>query len=116
LGKQVSDTGIGIPEETQVSIFEPFQKANSSLTRDNRGVGLGLSITKQLIELLGGQIILASEVGKGSTFLVTLPINKTSAPNPYVLIIEDDPKLGVIYQMVMEQLDDTALVQWKSIC
>jgi CheY-like chemotaxis protein len=107
---QISDTGIGIPEEARVSIFEPFQKANSSLTRDNRGVGLGLSITKQLIELLGGQIVLTSEVGKGSTFLVTLPISKTSAANPYVLIIEDDPKLGVIYQMVLEQLGfDTAL-------
>lgn len=73
---QVSDTGIGIPEEAHATVFEPFQKVNSSLTRNNRGVGLGLTITKQLIELLGGQIILASEVGKGSTFLVMLPINK----------------------------------------
>lgn len=73
---QISDTGIGIPEEAHATIFEPFQKVNSSLTRNNRGVGLGLTITKQLIELLGGQIILASEVGKGSTFLVMLPINK----------------------------------------
>lgn len=74
---QVSDTGIGIPAEVQAIVFEPFQKANSSLTSDNRGVGLGLSITKQLIELLDGQITLTSEVGKGSTFLVILPISKT---------------------------------------
>jgi signal transduction histidine kinase len=74
---QVSDTGIGIPEEARAAIFEPFHKVISSPTRDNRGIGLGLSITKQLIELLDGQIVLTSEVGKGSTFLVTLPINKT---------------------------------------
>jgi PAS domain S-box-containing protein len=74
---QVSDTGIGVPEEAQASIFEPFQKVKGMLTSDNRGVGLGLSITKQLIELLDGQITLTSEVGKGSTFLVILPINKT---------------------------------------
>jgi PAS domain S-box-containing protein len=74
---QVSDTGIGIPEEARETIFEPFQKAIGSLTRDNRGIGLGLTITKQLVELMDGQITLTSEVGKGSTFLVTLPINKT---------------------------------------
>lgn len=74
---QVSDTGVGIPEEARETIFEPFQKASGSLTRDNRGIGLGLTITKQLVELMDGQITLTSEVGKGSTFLVTLPINKT---------------------------------------
>jgi PAS domain S-box-containing protein len=74
---QVSDTGIGVPPEAQATIFEPFQKVKSLLTRDNRGIGLGLSITKQLVELLDGQITLTSELGKGSTFLVTLPINKT---------------------------------------
>ncbi|HSK88681.1 MAG TPA: ATP-binding protein, partial [Anaerolineales bacterium] len=74
---QVSDTGIGVPEEAQATIFEPFQKVKSVLTRDNRGIGLGLSITKQLIDLLDGQIVLTSQAGKGSTFLVTLPIHKT---------------------------------------
>lgn len=74
---QVSDTGVGVPEEAQATIFEPFQKVKSALTRDNRGIGLGLSITKQLIDLMDGQIVLTSQVGKGSTFLVTLPIHKT---------------------------------------
>ncbi|HUH98944.1 MAG TPA: PAS domain S-box protein [Anaerolineales bacterium] len=73
---QVSDTGIGIPEESQAIIFEPFQKVDSSLTGRNRGFGLGLSITKQLVDLMGGQLELASKVGEGTTFLVTLPINK----------------------------------------
>ncbi|MBN2118290.1 MAG: PAS domain S-box protein [Anaerolineales bacterium] len=73
---QVSDTGIGIPAEAQAAVFEPFQKVNSVLTRDNRGIGLGLSITKQLVDLMDGQIKLDSEIGKGSTFTVTFPINK----------------------------------------
>ncbi len=107
---QVSDTGIGIPAEVQKIIFEPFQKATNALTRDNRGIGLGLSITKQLIELMDGQIVLTSEVGKGSTFLVTLPITKSNVIKPFALIIEDDPKVGLIYQMTLQQMGfDTAL-------
>jgi len=73
---EVSDTGIGIPDEAQAVIFEPFKKVDTSLIGRNRGFGLGLSITKQLVDLMGGQIELTSKVGKGSTFLVTLPINK----------------------------------------
>jgi signal transduction histidine kinase len=73
---QVSDTGIGIPAEAQTIIFEPFQKVNSVLTKDNRGIGLGLSITKQLVDLMNGHITLESEVGKGSTLTVTFPINR----------------------------------------
>jgi len=107
---EISDTGIGVPREAQALIFEPFQKAKSSLTTDNRGIGLGLSITKQLVELLDGQITLTSEVGKGSTFRVVLPINKTTTAKPFVLIIEDDPKLAVIFQMTLQQIGfDTAL-------
>lgn len=73
---QVSDTGIGIPVEAHALIFEPFHKVNSSPVRDNRGIGLGLSITKQLVDLMGGKITLNSEIGIGSTFTVILPINK----------------------------------------
>ncbi|GAB4460750.1 MAG: hypothetical protein OHK0041_24890 [Anaerolineales bacterium] len=70
----VSDTGAGIPKEAQGYIFEPFRQVDNRITRENRGSGLGLSITKQLVELMGGQIALESEVGKGSVFTVTLPI------------------------------------------
>lgn len=73
-GIQVTDTGIGIPKEAQASIFEPFQQVRSEVTRDNRGIGLGLSITKQLVELMNGRILLESEPGQGSTFTVLLPI------------------------------------------
>jgi PAS domain S-box-containing protein len=71
---QVTDTGIGIPKEAQAYIFEPFRQADVAITHDNRGIGLGLSITKQLVELMRGRITLNSEVGKGSTFTVLLPI------------------------------------------
>jgi signal transduction histidine kinase len=71
---QVTDTGIGIPDEARSSIFEPFQQAQNSITSENRGIGLGLSITKQLIELMGGRIILESQIEQGSSFRVLLPI------------------------------------------
>jgi len=71
---QVSDTGPGIPPEIQTTIFEPFQQADGSATRKHRGYGLGLSIVKQLTELMGGEIRLESEIGKGSTFTVELPL------------------------------------------
>ena len=73
-GIQVTDTGIGIPKEAQDSIFEPFQQVRSVSIRDNRGVGLGLSITKQLVELMDGKIVLESEPGKGSVFTILLPL------------------------------------------
>jgi PAS domain S-box-containing protein len=71
---EVCDTGAGIPVDEQKNIFEPFRQVNNSITRENRGSGLGLAITKQLVELMGGQIHLESHVGKGSLFTVVLPI------------------------------------------
>ena len=71
---QVKDTGVGIPKEEQTLVFEPFRQLNSSVTRENRGVGLGLSITKQIVDLMHGRITLESEAGKGTTFFVLLPI------------------------------------------
>jgi signal transduction histidine kinase len=75
---EVRDTGAGIPADEQKNIFEPFRQVNNSITRENRGSGLGLTITKQLVELMGGQISLESQIGLGSLFAITLPI--TNAP------------------------------------
>jgi signal transduction histidine kinase len=72
----VTDSGIGISKEAQAYIFEPFRQADVAITHDNRGIGLGLSITKQLVQLMRGRITLISEVGKGSTFIVSLPLAK----------------------------------------
>jgi signal transduction histidine kinase len=71
----VSDTGIGIPEHQQTSIFERFMQADQAQGTNYGGTGLGLAISKNLIELLGGKIYVQSEVGKGSTFYFRLPIN-----------------------------------------
>jgi signal transduction histidine kinase len=70
---EVSDTGVGIPKELQRIIFNPFQQIDATSSQKESGFGLGLSIVKQLISLMDGEIKLISEVGIGSTFTVILP-------------------------------------------
>ncbi len=70
----VQDTGIGIPPEALGRIFERFQQADSSVTRRYGGTGLGLVISRQLAEAMGGTLTVTSRVGEGSTFLLSLPL------------------------------------------
>jgi len=118
----VADTGIGIAKEKMESIFDNFQQATSGTSRLYGGTGLGLAIVKQLVEPQGGDIRVESEMGKGSTFIFTLPFLKTNAeadPDTYfeepettelntefknikVLIVEDIP----LNQLLMKTLLD----------
>lgn len=75
----VSDTGIGISAETQKIIFEPFRQSDTHTRRKYGGNGLGLSLAMAYVELLGGIINIESEVNKGSTFTVTVPIRAKAA-------------------------------------
>ncbi len=70
----VSDTGIGIAPEDQEAIFEEFRQVGSDYSHKREGTGLGLTLTKKFIEMHGGKIWVKSEVGKGSTFIFTLPV------------------------------------------
>ena len=97
----VSDTGVGIPEEKQATIFEPFHQADNSISRKFGGSGLGLSISRQLAELMGGNVWLESEPEVGTTFHFTGWFKKSEKAAPWqdltatlvgkqVLIVDDN--------------------------
>lgn len=77
---EVSDNGIGIPEEMLDRIFEPFEQGEVLMEHHERGTGLGLTITRQLVELMGGSIMVESIEGEGSTFRLVLPLAPVREP------------------------------------
>ena len=78
----VTDTGIGIAKEDHEAIFEEFRQVGSNYAHKREGTGLGLSLTRKFVEMHGGKIWVESELGKGSTFTFTLPINSNPFPLP----------------------------------
>ncbi|MEK6679374.1 MAG: ATP-binding protein, partial [Nitrospirota bacterium] len=86
----VKDTGIGIDKKDHDKIFRPFEQVDGSLSRNYEGTGLGLALTKRLVEFLGGSIWFESESGKGSTFYFTLPVKPAAAEAKDMNIISLD--------------------------
>ena len=114
----VRDTGIGIPTAAQERLFQPFAQADASMARRFGGSGLGLSICKNLVEMMGGRIWVESEVGQGSTFHVSvrLPLAKELPAEPTargfpalaastlrILLVEDNPANQKLAAYILEE-------------
>lgn len=89
----VTDTGIGMDEETLRVVFDPYEQGDSSITSIGGGIGLGLSICKQLVELHGGSLTVKSALGKGSVFTFTLPLAEQDEQLESNSITNLDPQL-----------------------
>ncbi|WP_375754020.1 response regulator [Vibrio sp. HN007] len=115
---EVADTGIGIAEEKIEYLFNAFQQADSSITREYGGTGLGLTITQHLIDLMGGSISVTSRLSQGSIFQVDLPVvrinsvaketcSDTGMPcteNKSILLVEDNKTNQKVIQLLLERL------------
>lgn len=118
---EISDTGIGIAQDKLGVIFDNFKQASEDTTRLYGGTGLGLTIARQLVELMGGRITVKSEVGKGSVFTVTLDFEKSNAPDESVAEqVIDKPLLTDVDVLVVEDnnfnklLIKNILLGWKA--
>jgi len=106
----IADTGIGIRSEYCDTLFTGFTKASGSLSSKYPGTGLGLTIVSKLVALLGGSIEVESQLGKGSTFTVRLPLQREiTIPQHHrktILVIDDDPDSIVVVKALLSKLYD----------
>lgn len=124
----VSDTGIGMDKESSEKLFDAFAQADSSYSRSYDGMGLGLAICKKLIDIMKGQISVTSELGKGSSFMIDLPI-KAYVPEPSssseskppasgsrqfsrpleILVVDDEPDNAELAKLIIKKLKGTSV-------
>lgn len=95
---EIIDTGIGIPPERLAQVFEPFVEVDDSLSRRFQGTGLGLPLTQQLVELMGGTVEVESELDRGSVFRFQIPLNPATTRVPLVVIDRwlEDRRVGLV--------------------
>jgi PAS domain S-box-containing protein len=104
----VTDTGPGISQDDQTKLFQPFSQVDASPTRKTGGTGLGLSICQHLVQMHGGRIGVQSDIGKGSTFYFTLPVQQTPETSDIpidgrvILAIDDDEQVISLYERYLE--------------
>ncbi len=112
LGMDVSDTGIGMDQTRLEAIFRPFEQEDQTTTRRFGGTGLGLTISKNIVELMGGDIQVSSEVGKGTTFSFTVNLfsdeecswlDKSLITNEKILIIDDNDMASLVLREMLER-------------
>jgi signal transduction histidine kinase/CheY-like chemotaxis protein/HPt (histidine-containing phosphotransfer) domain-containing protein len=109
----ISDTGIGIPGEKLSAVFERFTQADSSTTRRYGGSGLGLTISKRLVELMGGCIRVESGVGKGSVFSFTVPLEIRGGPTRRTAVpvgTDPEPPLPALHILLVEDSTDNRTI------
>ena len=120
----IQDTGIGIDAERQQAMFEPFTQADGSSTRHHGGAGLGLTLSKRFVDLMGGQLWVESELGKGSTFHFTVPLKMVQSSEPEdetltdielrglsVLVVDDNETNRRVLAAMLRQWEMTVTTQ-----
>ncbi len=99
----IQDSGNGIPPDQIEKIFDRFYQADSSESNENEGTGIGLALTKELVDLYRGEINVESEIGKGSTFTVKLPVSKVLFKEDEIVTVSSGKE-----QEPVEAIIDTA--------